>query len=412
MSLVASTASRRCVTPRVAASLAATVVLTLVTAAWASEPGRRIGEPGEELLDLSADGEAALLGDAERVRVVDLRHGRVSAWQPRPEGALMRLADEGGAVLFVQPQGKLRRWPCFALEDKAKVVPIPPGALDLAIDAGGGHVALTTRQQQPPPGPRPQAPSAGGFACVHALAVDGTRTVQRCVPLAEGEVRRPRIATSRDGSRLWFWAGGTLLFLDAASLRVLGSLDVPEPSALIVGEVAWRVVLQTADGAAALSAPEGGSLSGPWTPLSRGAAIAVDASGKRVLGAGWTLLREDVGGAAAAVAPAAALASPHPPQWSISPDSRHAAVQMGDLLAIVRVEPTFSILGLLPTIRRGGVLAAHPRRLIWRGADNAIRAAVWSELDTIPAPAAGLDVCLAAAETARRLLDVAAGGGR
>jgi hypothetical protein len=80
-------------------------------------------------------------------------------------------------------------------------------------------------------------------------------------------------------------------------------------------------------------------------------------------------------------------------------------VQLAELLVVVRAEPTFWIAGLLPTVRRNGAVFAHASRLLWRGADNALRTAAWTELDAISAPGAGLDVLASARETVARLLD-------
>ncbi len=395
--------------------LACLGVTSFASHAQGREPGRRIGEPTEQVEAIAADANAVALRDGARVRVVDLRHGRVSTWQDVAPGTQLRLAEDGGTLVLLEAAaGRLIRTLPFDRSREDGVTPVRPGAFDLAIDAGAGRAALTTTQREPPPGPKQPEAAPAGYACVHLLVLGGPRTLQRCVVRPDGapvaSAENQRLALARDGSRVWWWSDDRLRLLDGSNLAVLAELPLPAVAraTMTPGERPWWLEIRTEREAFSISAADRAGLRANRTALPRGAALARDVAGRRRLGFGWALLREEATGPEVALMPAAGFELPAAPRWQLTEQGAWGTVQLAELLVVVRAEPTFWIAGLLPTVRRNGAVFAHAARLIWRGADNALRTAPWTELDAIGTPTAGLDVVAAARETVVRLFDAVA----
>ena len=430
------------VRPTGIAAWAWTLVVLLAASAHAGEAGRRVGDEDETVAAISSDGTTIALRKADRLRVVDLRQGRVGASRLVPEDRIVLLADQAGPLVLIDAGKQVAdRLDPFVDRPALQTLRLPRGVVAAAIDAGAGAVAVVTEEAGPGTSGSPKAQRVGRRSCVHRLHfVDGTsaRFCPAMLPSPDDAPARPpllppQLAFGHAGESIWWLSprcvagppgsagaatcatGGRRLVLTqlaAATLQPLGSLDSAAPDA------PWQPTCAQAPLVDALrldsevpgvsfvsrraEAPGSAAL---WTVLPRASGLAVgfhclpaplDAEPR--FDAAGTPLQALIGVAGSAVALDAtattgprAVAAPRStgaPRWWVTADGNHAALQQGRLLTALGRD------GVLGVATSREVLAALPSRLVWRDGDRAIRAATWEEMVVVPAPPEGLDAVL------------------
>ncbi len=420
------------------------VLAAPVRPAAAGESGRRVGDEDEEVAALSKDGTTIALRKADRVRVVDLRQGRVGPSRLIAEGRTLLLSDQAGPLVAVDAEGRrAERLDAFHDGPARLWVRLPAHVVAATMDAGAGAVVVATDEAAPATTGGRGPVRLGRRTCLHRLPFVGGQAVSHCetlptsakTPSTRPKLLTPQIVHGHADKSLWWLsprcteatAGAAsaatdgcepgsrtlrVIRLDAQTLAPLGSLDtaaddgpvlpacaqaaIPGPLRVDVGDESVSFVSQRA---------EGGAASALWTLLPRSSGLAVglhclpgdgdgghvDAVGnptRALIGVGSTAVALDATRADGQLAIAAAYGE-GAGVWQVAADGAHAALQRGRLLVAFDRNEAIGV----ATSR--GILASRPSRLIWRDWERAIRSATWEEMVAVPPPPAGLDAVAA-----------------
>ena len=181
--------------------------------AMAGEAGRRVGDEDETIAAVSKDGNTIALRKADRVRVVDLRQGRVGASRVVPQARLLLLADQAGPMVIVDlAAGSAERLDAFVDRPARQTLRIPAHVVAATIDAGAGALVVVTDEAAPATTGGRGPVRLGRRACVHRLPFVGGDPVRYCTtlptsaktPTTQPQLLQPQLVHGHADASIWW----------------------------------------------------------------------------------------------------------------------------------------------------------------------------------------------------------------